>query len=144
VTATKRGPGRRSKADELKDFAAAAGIDMETVGDYLGGDLPVPESTPMPDIDDPQQLRDWAANELILHVSSGRANVATVNGLKAVIEFATKQGPRDDADSEERMPLLERAEALPPETAGMLIRQEIARLDELRAAYFAKLEEIEA
>ncbi len=144
--------GRRTKAEELTEFAEANGIDPELVGNYIATALPKPKPPRVDEPDlmdmaaiiaDPKQLYDWAVNELVAHVSTGKANVATVNGLKAVMDFATRQPDAPDEGDDSRMPLLERLDALPAEYAATLVRSEIWRLEAERDAYVAALAELE-
>jgi hypothetical protein len=144
--------GRPTKEAELLAFAEHIGAEPELVKGFIAEAIPakkpVADTAWDPDpaadmaaiIADPKQLYEWAVNSLVEHVSSGRANVATVNGLKAVMDFATKQP--DAVDDGEQVSVLDRIHALPKDHAAALLRGEIERLDLERGRYFAALTEL--
>lgn len=145
----KRGPGRPSKEEELKQFAEHAGIDPELVGEYVKAALPAPPKQPKPTEDaPPEDWAEWEA-EMMRLLWINRADlkgIAMVQALKAIATLAEHQRDREGPDDgeDDRKPLLDRLEALPKAHAAKLLKQEIGRLDELRAEYFAALERLEA
>lgn len=147
MTATKRRAGRPTKAEELRRFAEHAGVEPETLEQYLGAALPPPPSEKLGPA--PEKWADWESEiKKILweriHTLDG---VAGVNAWKLVKALADEErieeaaaGPSED----DRKPLLDRLDALPKPHAKKLVKAELSRLDGLRAEYFAALERLEA
>lgn len=130
--------GRPTKEAELKEFAEAAGVDMEKVADFLGGALE-PEEIPSA-----KDIRE----RLLLSLSNRLGElkgIALVQALKAISALAAieeqEQTTQDVTD--ERRPLLDRIEALPPEHATVLVKQELARIDTYKDDLFAALAALE-
>ena len=136
----KRKPGRRTKEQELREFVEATGGDMTQLTDFLGGALE-PQEVPSA-----QEIRDRLMAVLSDKLGSLQG-VALVQALKAITALVAieeqEQAAKAEEQDDERRPLLDRLDALPPNHAALLVKQEIARLDAERQAYFAALQKLE-
>lgn len=133
-------PGRRTKEEELLEFAAAAGVEPQKVGDFLGGALTVHED----EVPSAQEIRDRLLASLSMKLGSLQG-IALVQALKAITVLAETEEAKEDAEDpdDNRRPLLDRVEALPAEHAAALIKQELARTDQYRADLFTALQKLE-
>lgn len=131
--------GRRTKEEELREFVTATGGDMAKLDEFLGGALE-PETVPAA-----ADIRDRLLSTLSNQLGSLKG-IALVQALKAITALAVieDENKTDDELNDLRRPLLDRIDALPPEHAAGLVRQEIARVDGYRADLFAALTKLEA
>jgi hypothetical protein len=120
----KRKPGRRTREEELREYVEATDGDMEKLAAFLGGELKPKEVASAKDI------RERLMASLSDKVGSLQG-VALVQALKAITAIATvqeaEQSIRDEQD--DRRPILDRLDALPPDYATRLLKDEISRVD---------------
>jgi hypothetical protein len=135
----KRKPGRRTKEEELREFAQTAGVDMQKVADFIGGALE-PEEVPSA-----QEIRDRLLSALSNRLGELKG-IALVQALKAITALAAieEAEQQDSSEDDERRPLLDRLDALPPDHAAKLVKQEIERVDGYRQDLFQALQKLEA
>lgn len=137
--------GRRTKEDELKEFAAAANVDPQLVADFLGAALKAP-----PELlrgEPPEKFSDWLPRirELLWEKVHEFDGIAAVNAYKLIKELATAEKAEAPPEADDtRRPVLDQIEALPAEHAVALIKQELARMDSYRDDLFAALAKLEA
>ena len=139
MTETKRRPGRRTKEEELTEFVQATGGDMTVLAEFLGGALE-PQEVPSA-----KDIRDRLLASLSDKLGSLQG-IALVQALKAITALAAIEEATEASTNEEddRRPLLDRLDALPPDHAARLVKQEIARVDGYRQDLFDALRKLEA
>lgn len=139
TVAEKRKPGRRTKEQELTEFVQATGGDMTKLADFLGGALAAEE------VPSAKEIRDRLLTTLSNRLGELKG-IALVQALKAITALAViEEAERDENDIEdERRPILDRLDALPPDHAAVLLKQEIIRIDGYRADLFEALTKLEA
>lgn len=143
MTEPRRKGGRRTKAEEITEFAQAAGVDMELVKDFLGDALPPQNQWGDP----PEKWGDWLPKirEILWEQVHRFDGIAAINAHKLIKQLADaeKLEGRPEEEEDARRPLLDRVDALPREHAAALIRQELDRTDIYRDDLFRALAELE-
>lgn len=132
-------PGRRTKEQEIREFVEATGGDLAKLSEFLGGALE-PQEVPSA-----KDIRDRLLASLSAKLGELKG-IALVQALKAITALAAiEEAEESQADEvDDRRPLLDRLDALPPDTAAALVKQELARTDTYRADLFTALARLEA